>query len=101
MLSENYMLIALPNLDKSFTCTLFFPFEGEASFSKLDTEEKVKASNSRPRPRDGRDGLRAVRLSFAPKKQKNGTARRPSLPNYIYLTTPVSARRFFAQADSL
>jgi kynurenine 3-monooxygenase len=39
---KDYMLIALPNLDKSFTCTLFFPFEGEASFSKLDTEEKVK-----------------------------------------------------------
>ncbi len=39
---KNYMLIALPNLDKTFTCTLFFPFEGEASFSKLDTEEKVK-----------------------------------------------------------
>jgi len=39
---KDYMLIALPNLDKSFTCTLFFPFEGPASFSKLDTEEKVK-----------------------------------------------------------
>ncbi len=39
---KDYMLIALPNLDKSFTCTLFFPFEGEASFSKLTTEEKVK-----------------------------------------------------------
>lgn len=40
---RDYMLIALPNLDKSFTCTLFFPFEGEASFSRLDTKEKVKA----------------------------------------------------------
>ena len=40
---KDYMLIALPNLDKTFTCTLFFPFEGETSFSKLDTEEKVKA----------------------------------------------------------
>jgi len=39
---KDYMLIALPNLDKTFTCTLFFPFEGEASFSNLDTEEKVK-----------------------------------------------------------
>jgi kynurenine 3-monooxygenase len=36
-----YMLIALPNLDGSFTCTLFFPFEGEFSFQKLTTEEKV------------------------------------------------------------
>jgi kynurenine 3-monooxygenase len=39
---KNYMLIALPNLDKTFTCTLFFPFEGEFSFSRLDTEEKVR-----------------------------------------------------------
>ena len=39
---KDYMLIALPNLDKTFTCTLFFPFEGETSFEKLDTEEKVK-----------------------------------------------------------
>jgi len=39
---KDYMLIALPNPDKSFTCTLFFPFEGEASFSKLTTEEQVK-----------------------------------------------------------
>lgn len=39
----NYMLIALPNMDKSFTCTLFFPFEGEPSFASLDSREKVKA----------------------------------------------------------
>jgi kynurenine 3-monooxygenase len=40
---KDYMLIALPNLDKTFTCTLFFPFEGETSFKELDTEQKVKA----------------------------------------------------------
>ncbi len=39
----NYMLIALPNTDGSFTCTLFFPFEGDPSFASLDTKEKVKA----------------------------------------------------------
>lgn len=38
----NYMLIALPNLDGSFTCTLFFPFEGDPSFASLDTPEKVR-----------------------------------------------------------
>ncbi len=38
---KDYMLIALPNLDKTFTCTLFFPFEGALSFSQLDTKEKV------------------------------------------------------------
>lgn len=36
-----FMLIALPNADGSFTCTLFFPFEGEFSFATLDTEQKV------------------------------------------------------------
>lgn len=35
------MLIALPNADGSFTCTLFAPFEGENSFAKLGTEEEV------------------------------------------------------------
>ena len=38
-----FMLIALPNLDGSFTCTLFMPYEGENSFQALDTQEKVKA----------------------------------------------------------
>lgn len=37
----NFMLIALPNRDKTFTCTLFFPFEGEPSFASLSDEEKV------------------------------------------------------------
>jgi kynurenine 3-monooxygenase len=37
-----YMLIALPNLDGSFTCTLFFPNEGENSFATLNTDEKIK-----------------------------------------------------------
>ena len=37
----NFMLIALPNLDKTFTCTLFFPFEGVNSFATINTEEKV------------------------------------------------------------
>lgn len=36
-----FMLIALPNMDGSFTCTLFFPFEGKHSFSSLDTKEKM------------------------------------------------------------
>lgn len=39
----NYMLIALPNIDGSFTCTLFFPFEGDPSFASLDTSEKVRS----------------------------------------------------------
>ena len=37
----NFMLIALPNLDGSYTCTLFSPFEGEDSFRELNTPKKV------------------------------------------------------------
>ncbi len=39
----NYMLIALPNMDGSFTCTLFFPFEGDPSFASLNSKEKVRS----------------------------------------------------------
>lgn len=38
-----FMLIALPNVDGSFTCTLFMPFEGEVSFENLKTDEQVTA----------------------------------------------------------
>ncbi len=38
----NFMMIALPNIDGSFTCTLFFPFEGAESFSTLTTKESIK-----------------------------------------------------------
>ncbi len=36
-----YMMIALPNIDGSFTCTLFFPFEGANSFESIKTEQDV------------------------------------------------------------
>lgn len=39
---KSFMLIALPNLDKSFTCTLFFPFEGEVSFSGIKNEHDIE-----------------------------------------------------------
>ncbi|MBX3376695.1 MAG: FAD-dependent monooxygenase [Phycisphaeraceae bacterium] len=35
------MMIALPNRDGSFTCTLFWPFEGEHSFANLRSEGEV------------------------------------------------------------
>lgn len=38
---KTYMLIALPNIDGSFTCTLFYPMEGENSFDTLKTETQV------------------------------------------------------------
>ncbi len=40
---KSFMLIALPNPDKSFTCTLFLPFEGAESFKKLKKPDDVKA----------------------------------------------------------
>ena len=45
-----YMLIALPNLDGSFTCTLFFPFEGAESFAALKSKEDVEAFFARVFP---------------------------------------------------
>jgi kynurenine 3-monooxygenase len=37
----SFMMIALPNLDGSFTCTLFWPFEGPNSFAALTSETAV------------------------------------------------------------
>lgn len=37
-----FMVIALPNTDGSFTCTLFFPFEGTPSFDSVKTKEDVQ-----------------------------------------------------------
>jgi hypothetical protein len=39
---HDFMLIAMPNLDGSFTCTLFMPFEGENSFESLKDKEPLK-----------------------------------------------------------
>lgn len=36
-----FMLIALPNFDGSFTCTLFLPFKGEISFEKLKDPDSI------------------------------------------------------------
>jgi len=38
---KNFMLIALPNPDGSFTCTLFMDYEGDVSFAALDNEQAV------------------------------------------------------------
>lgn len=40
---QQFMLIALPNIDGSFTCTLFLAFEGEVSFANLQTESQIMA----------------------------------------------------------
>lgn len=36
-----FMLIALPNTDKTFTCTLFAPLKGGNSFEKINTSNEI------------------------------------------------------------
>ena len=45
-----YLMIALPNLDGSFNCTLFFPFDGPESFAALQTPADVTAFFTRVFP---------------------------------------------------
>lgn len=40
---ERFMMIALPNVDGSYTCTCFWPFEGPDSFAALTTRDEVRA----------------------------------------------------------
>jgi len=37
----NYMLIALPNIDGTFACILFLPFEGADSFASLNSQADI------------------------------------------------------------
>ncbi|HYD19017.1 MAG TPA: NAD(P)/FAD-dependent oxidoreductase [Patescibacteria group bacterium] len=47
---KSYMMIALPNTEGSFTCTLFFPYEGNDSFQALKTPGDVAAFFAREFP---------------------------------------------------
>ncbi|RMF35493.1 MAG: FAD-dependent monooxygenase [Chlorobiota bacterium] len=40
---HNFMMIALPNTEGTFTCTLFLPYEGQLSFAQLHSPEQVGA----------------------------------------------------------
>lgn len=40
---RSFMMIALPNIDGSFTCTLFWPYEGPVSFASVRTADEVDA----------------------------------------------------------
>ncbi|TVR04089.1 MAG: FAD-dependent monooxygenase [Deltaproteobacteria bacterium] len=40
---EDFMMIALPNPDGTFTCTLFLAFEGRHAFERLQTPADVRA----------------------------------------------------------
>lgn len=37
-----YMMIALPNQDKTFTCTCFWPFRGETGFEAIKSEADIE-----------------------------------------------------------
>ncbi len=47
---RRFMMIALPNADGSFTCTLFLWYDGEPSFAALQTPETVRAFFDREFP---------------------------------------------------
>jgi len=38
-----FMMIALPNVDGSYTCTCFWPYRGENSFAALATRDEVRS----------------------------------------------------------
>jgi kynurenine 3-monooxygenase len=44
------MMIALPNRDRSFTCTLFWPFHGPNSFEEVQGAETIRAFFSKRYP---------------------------------------------------
>ncbi|WP_046244441.1 FAD-dependent oxidoreductase [Hymenobacter terrenus] len=58
-----YLMIALPNLDGSFNCTLFFPYEGAESFAALQTPTDVTAFFDRVFP-DARPLMPALTEEF-------------------------------------
>ncbi len=45
-----HMMIALPNQDGSFTCTLFWPFGGLVGFERVDTEREVNETFAKQFP---------------------------------------------------
>jgi len=47
---HDFMMIALPNPDATFTCTLFAPLEGEGGLDAVRTEEEVVAYMTRNFP---------------------------------------------------
>lgn len=47
---KNYMMIALPNTEGSFTCTLFYPNQGKDSFANLTTPQEVSEFFTRDFP---------------------------------------------------
>tara|TARA_B100000945_G_C20390291_1_gene601863 strand:+ start:235 stop:1566 length:1332 start_codon:yes stop_codon:yes gene_type:complete len=67
---NSFMMIALPNTDKSFTCTLFLPDRGKNSFNEIMNQDRIE--------------------SFF---KNNFPDIIPKIPNYVeqYLKNPVSS----------
>lgn len=40
---KDFMFIALANVDGSFTCTLFMPYEGEVSFENVVSDDEIRS----------------------------------------------------------
>lgn len=81
------MMIALPNRDKSFTNTLFWPFEGEHSFAHLEAEH-ARATRIQPGAAPTEAMLDAVHAFFS-----------EHYPDAVPLM-PTLARDFFANPTS-
>lgn len=47
---SSFMMIALPNIDGSYTCTLFYPLHGRESFDALKSESDVRGFFQRTFP---------------------------------------------------
>ncbi len=47
---RSFMMIALPNHDGSFTCTLFWPLDGPMSFDALRTDDQIRSHFEREFP---------------------------------------------------
>ena len=67
-----YMLIALPNIDGTFACILFLPFEGKESFAALDTAEKAAAFFAEKISRCGSVDAAAERKLLAQSDRRDG-----------------------------
>lgn len=82
------MMIALPNRDGSFTCTLFWPFEGEHSFAHLEGE--LAARRAADPNAAASDAERASVLEFFRAHYPDAVPLMPSLVQDFF-TNPTSS----------
>ena len=83
-----FMLIALPNPDRTFTATLFLPHRGEPSFASVGAERGARVLRARVRRRRAADARARARL----REPSRRPARHRALPA-VELREPRAARR--------